>query len=89
MSSIQHKNFGVKASTHDLLKITQDSILKSVLTEIHATYKLNHYFSTHPISVRPIPYDLIHNFLVVNTKSVTETTSVHILTKSSTNSNKP
>ena len=43
MSGIHHKNFGVKASLHDLLKITQDSILKSVLTEIHATYKLNHY----------------------------------------------
>ena len=37
MSSIYHKNFGVKASTHDLLKITQDSILKTVLTEIHVT----------------------------------------------------
>ena len=43
MSGIHHKNFGVKASTHDFLKIMQDSILKSVLTEIHATYKLNHY----------------------------------------------
>ena len=37
MCNKYHKNFGVKSSTHDLLKITQDSILKSVLTEIHAT----------------------------------------------------
>ena len=55
MSGIHHKNFGVKASTHDLLKITQDSILKSVLTEIHAIYKLNHYFYVHPNAVKPLP----------------------------------
>ena len=54
MSIINHKNFGVKAYTHDLLKITQDSILKSVLSEIHATYKLNHYFDVHSYAVRPI-----------------------------------
>ena len=37
MSSINYKNFGIKKSTHDLLKITQGSILKSVLTEFLAT----------------------------------------------------
>ena len=55
MFSIKNKNFGVKESTHDLLKIMQDSILKSVLTEIHATYKLNHYFYIHTNAVRPLP----------------------------------
>ena len=54
MSSINHKNFGVKAYTHDLLKITQGGILKSVLTEFHATYKLNHYLYINPNAVRPI-----------------------------------
>ena len=54
MSSIYHKNFRVKEQTHDLLKIIQDNILKSVLTEFHATYKLNHYFYINPNAVRPI-----------------------------------
>ena len=36
MFSIYHKNFGVKEYTHDLLKIIQGSMLKSVLTEFHA-----------------------------------------------------
>ena len=54
MSSIYHKNFGVKAQTHDLLKIIQDNILKSVLTDFHAIYKLNHYFFINPNAVRPI-----------------------------------
>ena len=54
MSSIYYKNFGVKAQIHDLLKIIQDNVLKSVLTEFHANYKLNHYFYINPNSVRPI-----------------------------------
>ena len=49
------EKFRSQRITHDLLKIIQDNVLKSVLTEFHATWKLNHYFYIHPNSVRPLP----------------------------------